>query len=129
MGLLEERERAARQRVDVLQVELREAEAVWERFVIARETVGEVLVEPRGIDDGPPVVVAGERPVQVTPAMPGSVVPPRTDASSPGKQWIFGSGPERSPSHQHCGFSIPTCRGRSDSVRSTGTGWVASGTT
>ncbi|MEU1535933.1 hypothetical protein ABZ460_42130 [Streptomyces fagopyri] len=41
MGLLEERERAARQRMEALQAELREAEAVWERFVIARETGGE----------------------------------------------------------------------------------------
>jgi hypothetical protein len=75
MGLLEERERAARQRVEALQTELREAEAVWERFVIARETVGEVLAEPRGGESVPPVVVAGERPVQVTTAVPGSVVP------------------------------------------------------
>ncbi|MFD4950435.1 hypothetical protein [Streptomyces sp. NPDC058451] len=75
MGLLEERERAARQRVEVLQAELREAEAVWERFVIARETVGEVLAEPRGCEDVAPVVVAGERPVQVRQAVPGSVVP------------------------------------------------------
>ncbi|MEU0634194.1 hypothetical protein [Streptomyces sp. NPDC005989] len=75
MGLLEERERAARQRVEALQAELREAEAVWERFVIARETVGEVLAEPRGGEDVPPAVVAGGRPVQVTAAVPGSVVP------------------------------------------------------
>ncbi|MET7922238.1 hypothetical protein ABZU45_42050 [Streptomyces avermitilis] len=75
MGLLEERERAARQRVEALQAELREAEAVWERFVIARETVGEVLAEPRGGEAVAPVVVAGERPVQVRQAVPGSVVP------------------------------------------------------
>ncbi|MFB7215507.1 hypothetical protein [Streptomyces sp. NPDC056255] len=75
MGLLEERERAARQRVEALQAELREAEAVWERFVIARETVGEVLAEPRGGEDVPLAVVAGERPVQATAAVPGSVVP------------------------------------------------------
>ncbi len=75
MGLLEERERAARQRVEVLQAELREAEAVWERFVIARETVGEVLAEPRGGESVPPVVVAGERPVRVRQVKTGSVVP------------------------------------------------------
>ncbi|MFB7499312.1 hypothetical protein ACFC09_32280 [Streptomyces sp. NPDC056161] len=75
MGLLEERECAARQRVEALKAELREAEAAWERFVIARETVGEVLVEPRGGGDVLPVVVAGERPVQVAAAVPGSVVP------------------------------------------------------
>ncbi|WP_254885350.1 hypothetical protein [Streptomyces sp. NA02950] len=75
MGLLEERERAARQRVQALQAELLEAEAVWERFVIARETVGEVLAEPRDGEDVPPLVVAGERPVQGTTAVPGSVVP------------------------------------------------------
>ncbi|MEU9744478.1 hypothetical protein [Streptomyces niveus] len=75
MGLLEERERAARQRVEALQAELLEAEAVWERFVIARETVGEVLAEPRGGEPLPPGVAAGERPVRVTVAVPGSVVP------------------------------------------------------
>ncbi|MEU8934797.1 hypothetical protein AB0D30_33540 [Streptomyces sp. NPDC048409] len=75
MGLLEERERAARQRVEALQAELREAETVWERFVIARETVGEVLAEPRGGEPVPPDVVADERPVQVTAAVPGSAVP------------------------------------------------------
>ncbi|MFJ3794226.1 hypothetical protein ACIPSC_36830, partial [Kitasatospora sp. NPDC090091] len=79
MGLLEERERAARRRVEALQTELREAEAVWERFVIARETVAEVLAEPRGVDEVPPVVVAGERPVRTAAAVPGSVVPVRRD--------------------------------------------------
>lgn len=49
--------------------------AVWERFVTARETVGEVLAEPRAGEEVPPAVVAGERPVQVTAAVPGSVVP------------------------------------------------------
>jgi hypothetical protein len=70
MGLLEERERAARQRVEALQAELREAEALWERFVIARDTVGEVLAEPRGGEDVLPVAVAGERPVRVTARCP-----------------------------------------------------------
>ncbi|MET8030320.1 hypothetical protein [Streptomyces avermitilis] len=43
--------------------------------MIARETVGEVLAEPRGGEDVAAVVVAGERPVQVRQAVPGSVVP------------------------------------------------------
>ncbi|MDX3357642.1 hypothetical protein PV703_30955 [Streptomyces sp. ME01-24h] len=72
MGLLEERERAARQRVEVLQAELREAEAAWERFVIARETVGQVLAEP-GDRRPAPVAVAEDRPV--AGAVRGSVVP------------------------------------------------------
>ncbi|MFD4956728.1 hypothetical protein [Streptomyces sp. NPDC058451] len=70
MGLLEERERVARQRVEVLQAQLREAEADWERFVIARETVGQVLAEPRDREQAP-VAVPGQRPGPV----PGSVVP------------------------------------------------------
>ncbi|MFE0631227.1 hypothetical protein ACFW3D_30255 [Streptomyces sp. NPDC058864] len=74
MGLLEERERAARQRVEVLQAELREAEAAWERLVIAREAVGEVLAEPRGGDDAP-VAACEERPVALVGAVRGSVVP------------------------------------------------------
>lgn len=75
VGLLEERERAARQRVGALQAELREAEAVWERFVIARETVGVVLAEARGGDEVLSVVVAVDRPVRTAAAGPGSAVP------------------------------------------------------
>lgn len=52
MGLLEEREVAARQRVEVLReeldrlvAELEEAEAARDRLVIAKETVSEVLSE------------------------------------------------------------------------------------
>ncbi len=43
--------------------------------MIARETVSEVLAEPRGAGDAPPVAVAGEESVQVTATVPGSVVP------------------------------------------------------
>ncbi|WP_435191452.1 hypothetical protein [Streptomyces sp. bgisy126] len=75
MGLLEERERAARQRVEALQTELREAEAVWERFVIARKAVGEVLADSRGGEEVLPAVVGSERPVPAAGAAPGSVVP------------------------------------------------------
>ncbi|MEU3568604.1 hypothetical protein AB0E96_09275 [Kitasatospora sp. NPDC036755] len=75
MGLLEERERAARQRVEALQAELLEAEAAWKRFVIARETVAEVLALPCGGEEGPPVVVAGEGSGRITTALPGSTVP------------------------------------------------------
>ncbi|WP_327073890.1 hypothetical protein OG196_23880 [Kitasatospora purpeofusca] len=75
MGLLEERERAARRRVEALQAELREAEATWERFVIARETVAEVLAEPRGGEEEAPVVTAAERSARVPAAAPGSMVP------------------------------------------------------
>jgi hypothetical protein len=74
MGLLEERERAARQRVEVLQAELREAEAVLGRFVIARETVGQVLAKPSGGEDAV-VTVREERSAPVAGAVPGSVVP------------------------------------------------------
>ncbi|MGW1138935.1 hypothetical protein [Streptomyces zhihengii] len=75
MGLLEERERDARRRVEVLQAELREAEAAWQRFVIARETVGEVLAEPDRGRDALPALSAGEQAVQARTAVPGSVVP------------------------------------------------------
>ena len=75
MGLLEERERGARQRVEVLQGELREAEAAWERFVIARETVGQVLAEH---PEPAPVPAAAERAIPVLGAVPRSVVPVRS---------------------------------------------------
>jgi hypothetical protein len=73
MGLLEERERAARQQVEALRAGLREAEAVLERFVVARETVGQVLAEPR-CDQQAPSAVAGARPNAAVGAVPGSVV-------------------------------------------------------
>ncbi len=84
MGLLEERERAARQRVDVLQAELREAEAVWERFVIARQTVAEVLAEPGADGETPSAVVPGQRSARVAGAVPGSVVPAWREGLDPG---------------------------------------------
>ncbi|MFD3699701.1 hypothetical protein ACFWUZ_26855 [Streptomyces sp. NPDC058646] len=74
-GLLEEREHAARQRVEVLQAELQEAEAAWERFVMARQTVPEVLAEPPVGEEASLAGVAGERPARVAGAVPGSVVP------------------------------------------------------
>ncbi|MFE1788075.1 hypothetical protein ACFW7J_06700 [Streptomyces sp. NPDC059525] len=75
MGLLDERERAARQRVDALQAELREAEALWERFVIARETVAEVLAEPGGGEEASAAGSASGTSARVVRAVPGSVVP------------------------------------------------------
>ncbi|WP_405363557.1 hypothetical protein OG535_39790 [Kitasatospora sp. NBC_00085] len=84
MGLLEERERAARQRVEVLQAELQEAEAAWERFVIARQTVAEVLAGPPVGEEAPPAGVAGERPARVAGAAPGSVVPAWREGLDPG---------------------------------------------
>ncbi|MGW2232284.1 hypothetical protein [Streptomyces formicae] len=63
IGLLEERERVASQRVEVLReaadralAELREAERNWERFVITRETVVEVLAGPGGEEKAEVVV-------------------------------------------------------------------------
>jgi hypothetical protein len=57
LGLLEERELGARQRVETLReeaerilAELREAEMAWERFVITRETMSEVLAAREGAD-------------------------------------------------------------------------------
>ncbi|GAA4033366.1 hypothetical protein OG252_50580 [Streptomyces sp. NBC_01352] len=88
MGLLEEREVAARQRVEVLReeldrlvAELEEAEAARDRLVIAKETVSEVLSEagePKNVQ-----VSRNARPVEpepaVVPAAPGSVVPVRRE--------------------------------------------------
>lgn len=53
--------RAARQRVEPLQAELREAEVVRERVVIAPEMVGQVLAEPRR-DEESTLAVIGVRP-------------------------------------------------------------------
>ncbi|MFE9574377.1 hypothetical protein ACFYMW_38665, partial [Streptomyces sp. NPDC006692] len=84
VGLLEERERAARQRVEVLQVEVQEAEAAWERFVIARQTVAEVPAELPVGEEAPSAGVAGERGARVAGAVPGSVVPAWREDLDPG---------------------------------------------
>lgn len=91
VGLLEERERGARQRVEVLReeadrvlAELRDAELFWERFVTAREVLAEVLTGP---DDGADVemvaVPTGESispaPASAGGAVSGSVVPVRRE--------------------------------------------------
>jgi len=80
MGLLEDRELAARQRVEELLEEmdrlmavLRDAESVWQRLVITRETVSEVLSAPRMPDEPGAVEVT----VGVTaPAVAGTVSVP-----------------------------------------------------
>ncbi|MFJ3973545.1 hypothetical protein ACIPYR_36145 [Streptomyces parvus] len=81
IGLLEERERAAAQRVEVLRAEadrvlaaLREAELDWERFVVSRETVVEVLAGPVGaVETG--TSASGDPEPSPSGAVPGSVVP------------------------------------------------------
>ncbi|MFJ9033961.1 hypothetical protein ACIRQP_36885, partial [Streptomyces sp. NPDC102274] len=81
MGLLEEREVAARQRVESLRdeldrlvAELEEAEAAQNRLVIARETVSQVLSESGEPKD---VQVSGDaRPIEPQPATPGAVSRP-----------------------------------------------------
>jgi hypothetical protein len=60
--------------VEAPQVELRDAEAALERFVIARETVGQVLAEPSSCE-GMPVAVPDRRPQPEAGAVPGSMVP------------------------------------------------------
>ncbi|MFI1472211.1 hypothetical protein [Streptomyces wuyuanensis] len=53
--------------MEFLQAEHREAEAAWERFVIARETVGQVLAEPRDRELAP---VANAASVRAEPVLP-----------------------------------------------------------
>ncbi len=94
VGLLEERERGARQRVEVLReeadrvlAELRDAELFWERFVTAREVLVEILAGPGGgADAGERTVPIAENPA-LTPTptpkggkVPGSVVPVRGES-------------------------------------------------
>lgn len=85
MGLLEERETAARVRVEELRAEadriavaLRDAEAVLERRVIAVAELAEALDTqgPRDAADGPPA------PAAVKTAVAGSVVPHRGEGTA-----------------------------------------------
>jgi hypothetical protein len=87
MGLLEERELGARQRVETLReeaerilAELRDAEMAWERFIITRETMSEVLAAPgEGDGAGAPapsgVQDGGPRPEGGGAVAGGSTVP------------------------------------------------------
>ncbi|MFI6449778.1 hypothetical protein [Kitasatospora sp. NPDC050543] len=94
LGLLEERELAARERVDGLReeadrvlAELAEAETDWEDWVVARQRVGQVLSAPRAepaakVDSESPQTSATCEPVETAPevvppqaARAGSVVP------------------------------------------------------
>jgi hypothetical protein len=87
VGLLEERERGARQRVEVLReeadrvlAELRDAELFWERFVTAREVLAEVLAGPghgAAVEEAAMPVAgnAGPMPMPTGGAVSGSVVP------------------------------------------------------
>lgn len=69
VGLLEERELAARERVEGLRekadrvpAELAEAETDWQEWLIARQRVGEVLSVPRIREAGVPDPVPAEEP-------------------------------------------------------------------
>jgi hypothetical protein len=84
IGLLEERERVAAQRVEVLReeadrvlAELRDAELDWERFVVSRETVVEVLAGPDGAERAGTQVPADPEPSPSSGggAVPGAVAP------------------------------------------------------
>ncbi|MFE9782172.1 hypothetical protein ACFYPA_28950 [Streptomyces sp. NPDC005775] len=79
-GLLEERELAARRRVEKLREEADRVQAVaeqdWSEWTIARSRVGEVLA-PGGAGDAAPDSTGGLRETgpQTEPAKPKSVVP------------------------------------------------------
>lgn len=70
MGLLEERELAARQRVEALRVGLEQTQERWQRLVIARETAGEVLSAPAA--DGPTQSAEAASPVAAPRASPAT---------------------------------------------------------
>ncbi|WP_165990272.1 hypothetical protein [Streptomyces sp. YIM 98790] len=72
MGLLEERERAARQRVEDLQDELLEAEAVLERRVVALAELVEALAAGAVVEEP---VRPEPVPTPVKKPVAGSVVP------------------------------------------------------
>ncbi|WP_030186883.1 hypothetical protein, partial [Streptomyces sp. NRRL S-813] len=79
LGRLEERERAARRRVEELQAELEAAQSEWDEWLIARRRVGEVWDDggETADQDGEAGKAPGGSEVAVpSAARPGSVVPP-----------------------------------------------------
>lgn len=94
VGLLEERELAARERAERLReeadrvlAELAEAETEWREWVIARQRVGVVLTAgPREASaPGVPAPGAADRPVEPVP-VPAAVPAPAVSAVAPGRQ-------------------------------------------
>ncbi|MER7960281.1 hypothetical protein [Streptomyces sp. NPDC096030] len=96
VGLLEERELAARERVEVLRAEadrvlaqLAEAETGWQKWVIARQRVGEVLSATPAAPREPVLAETGadvpeQEPVSVVAASAGGrVVPVRRPGADP----------------------------------------------
>ncbi|MFD6321757.1 hypothetical protein ACFWOL_02555 [Streptomyces sp. NPDC058442] len=77
LGRLEERERAARKRVEELQVELEAAQSEWDEWLIARRRVGEVWDggETAGQDGEPARTPEASEAAAPSAARPGSVVP------------------------------------------------------
>ncbi|MFB6963547.1 hypothetical protein ACFCYB_43240 [Streptomyces sp. NPDC056309] len=78
LGRLEERERAARKRVEELQAELEAAQSEWDEWLIARRRVGEVWGgdETAGRDGEAARTPGGNEATAPSAARPGSVVPP-----------------------------------------------------
>ncbi|WP_127356030.1 hypothetical protein [Actinacidiphila soli] len=118
LGLLEDRELAARQRVESLLEEmdrlmavLREAQAGWQRLVITRETVSEVLTVPH--EPGAPDAV-GAAAGDAGPAVP-SPAPEETAAAPRSAVPVWRQGLEvaaLSPDYQRI-MTVVADRGRS----------------
>jgi hypothetical protein len=77
LGRLEERERAARKRVEELQAELEAAQSEWDEWLIARRRVGEVWDdgETAGLDGEAGRTPVGNEAAAPVVARSGSVVP------------------------------------------------------
>ncbi|WP_079085776.1 hypothetical protein [Streptomyces dysideae] len=78
LGRLEERECAARKRVEELQAELEAAQSEWDEWLIARRRVGEVWDdrgETAGQEGEAGKTQGGKEATAPTVARPGSVVP------------------------------------------------------
>lgn len=77
LGRLEERERAARKRVEELQAELEAAQSEWDEWLVARRRVGEVwdAGESAGQETVAGKTAEGNKAGTPSAARPGSVVP------------------------------------------------------
>ncbi|MEN1887943.1 hypothetical protein [Streptomyces mirabilis] len=102
LGRLEERERAARKRVEELQTELEAAQSEWDEWLIARRRVGEVwdageTAGQKAVAGKPP---EGNEARTLSAVKPGSLVPVwreglSTDVLAPEYQQVMGLLAER----------------------------------
>ncbi|MBB1256850.1 hypothetical protein H3146_26430 [Streptomyces sp. OF3] len=113
LGRLEERERAARKRVEELQAELEATQSEWDEWLIARRRFGEVWETSEAVGQRAVAGKTPERNKARTPSAvkPGSLVPVwregvSVEVAGAGASAGYGSA-GRTPRHRRSATELP----------------------